>query len=92
MNKFSLLLVSLLMVVISGCGMVTQADRDFAHEVLAQSGNNCVHIQGSGGAGTVPMVGAVVGGYGQGSLTAAHSESSQPLSCNANGAEVKPQP
>jgi len=70
---------------------ITQADRDFAHEIMAQSGSNCIHIQGSGGAGTLPMAGAAVGGYGQGSLSAAHNEEGKPVACNSTGAEVKPE-
>ncbi len=89
-KRFTLALISLAMVVISGCSVVTEADRALAREVLAQSGSNCIHIQGSGGAGTMPMAGAVVGGYGQGSLSAAHNEEGKPVSCNATGAEVKP--
>lgn len=72
----------------AGCGAVTQADRDLAHELMAQSGSNCIHIQGSGGMGAGTPGVPVMGGYGQGSLSAAHSEGDKPVRCDATGAMV----
>ena len=81
-------LLILILLVISGCGAITQADRDLAHELMAQSGSNCVHIQGSGGAGGMMPGVPMMGGYGQGSLSAAHSEDGKAVQCDATGAKT----
>lgn len=73
---------------LSGCAGVTQADRDLAREILAQSGSNCIHIQGSGGVGVGTPGVPLAGGYGQGSLSAAHSEGGKNLECGSTGAKV----
>lgn len=66
-----------------GCSGLTQADRDFAKEVLGQSGANCIHFDGGSVAATIPMLGAVTGGGYRGSFSAAHSEDSHAkLSCD----------
>ena len=78
---------------LTGCGFaVTQADRDLAHELMAQSGSNCIYIEGGGGGATlvVPLPVVPAGAYGQGALAAAHSEQGHALECSGSGAKVLP--
>ena len=75
---------------LSGCSAVSEADRALAHEIMAQSGSNCIHIEGGMVMGTIPGLGATTGGGWRGSLTAAHSEADAPLTCGPTGAAVTP--
>jgi hypothetical protein len=72
-----------------GCA-INDADRALAREILAQSGNNCVHIEGGSAAAILPMLGGVSGGGYRGALSAAHSEDGQSsLTCDGSTAKAE---
>lgn len=73
---------------IAGCGSVTEADRALARELMAQSGSNCIHIEGGSAMGVIPMAGGITGGGYRGAISAAHSENDQALSCGPLTAQV----
>lgn len=64
-----------------GCGAVSEADRALARELMAQSGSNCIHIEGGTAMAMIPMAGGVTGGGWRGAISAAHSESDKALYC-----------
>jgi hypothetical protein len=88
------LMALFVLLTLTGCGAVTKEQVDLAREIMAQSGSNCVFIQGSGGAGAgaLPPGIPMGGGYGQGSLAAAHSEGDHDLTCGATGSSVTSKP
>lgn len=85
--KYLLLLAGLL----GGCSALSQADVDLAKALMAQSGSNCVYIEGHYGAGALVAPAPVVPALGMagGALSAAHSEGDKSLTCGPLGAEVK---
>jgi hypothetical protein len=75
-----------------GCA-ISDADRALAREILAQSGNNCVHIEGGYAAGVLPMLGGTTAGGYKGSLSAAHSEDGKSsLTCDSGAAKAESKP
>lgn len=97
MNFYALLcllgIVLVLAVLVSGCSFVTAEDRKMT-ETLLHDSTGCAYVQGSGGAGAsaVPAGGAAVplgGGFGQGSLSVARSNTpGASVTCGPTGATV----
>jgi hypothetical protein len=73
-----------------GCNPVSEKDREFVYGTMLIRGTNCIHLRGSGGGGMLVPGMPAGGGFGQGSISAAHSEDgSAKLSCGADGAKVE---
>jgi hypothetical protein len=78
-----------LVILLSGCSIITDADRGLAERALHDS-TGCVYVQGQGGAGAGAPGIPLAGGYGQGSLVVARSNRDDAkVYCGPEGARVE---